>query len=73
MMGKTAAKKKKKATTAPAPMQEVKKLAEPVRPPTHCGVPMRRFSHPATLGGLNTVFVCAKECGHRETITTTGR
>jgi hypothetical protein len=70
MMRKTAAKK---TTKAPAPMQEVKKLSEPVHPATHCGVPMRKLSHPSTLGGLNTVFVCAKECGHRETIAVTGR
>lgn len=71
MMRKTATKKM--VTKAPASMQEVKKLSEPVRPATHCGVPMRKFSHPSTLGGLNTVFVCAKECGHREQITATGR
>lgn len=71
MMSKSATKKK--AKKAPEPMQEVKSLHEPVRPAMHCGVAMRKFSHPATLGGLNSVFVCAKECGHRETITSTGR
>lgn len=72
MMGKPATKK---TTMKPesSVLQEVTTLREPVRPFTHCGLPMRKFSHPATLGGLNTVFVCAKECGHREQITTTGR
>lgn len=72
MMGKAAAKKTTRKPKSSA-LQEVKDLREPARPFTHCGLPMRKFSHPATLGGMNTVFVCAKECGHREQIIATGR
>lgn len=72
MMGKTATKRKKTKAKA-APLSEVKSLREPTRSPMHCGVPMKKFSHPATLGGMNTVLVCAKDCGYREPIATTGR
>ncbi len=56
-----AAMKAKQQETA---MREVQPLREPVAMPEHCGAPMRKFSGPASTGGLRIWWRCAKECGH---------
>lgn len=45
--------------------QEVKRLTEPDRPPTHCGVPMRKLTGVVNQG-VATTYVCAKGCGAQQ-------
>ena len=44
-------------------LREVKPLREPARPMIHCGVPMRKMQSPGVMGGVRTVWICAKQCG----------
>jgi hypothetical protein len=49
------------------PLKEVASMREVPRTPEHCGKPMRRLRGVATATGVvNTVYVCARECGHQE-------
>ncbi len=47
-------------------MREVKPLREPARARVHCGVPMRKMQNPGVMGGVRTLWICAKQCGHQE-------